>query len=586
MQLICNVYLSKADKNLIEDYVSNIQTDFLVNLDKLEDELIKDHLRCLGWMLKTGTLEIKIAVLENKPGIQHEKIGIMKDSEDNIISFMGSENETMMGWVGNNEKFHVFRSWISGEKHHLASDVEDFNLYWNNIAKRAVVYPISEAVKKGLIKIAPKSTEELSSLTKKIMQILIERNRAINKPTPSYSEWPHKKIARDIFLNKKHGILEMATGTGKTSVATGIINQLLDQSEINGVIVTTYGNDLLDQWYRELCEKTDSDLVIYRYYGEYHELEDFFINPDYSILLLSWTNLVSVFREKEATEDKLLVCDEVHGFGSEQLRASLAGLINKMKYTLGLSATSEREYDVEGNQFIEREIGPVIFSYDLKDAIKDGILCEFDYIPLRYSFNLEDKQRRQQAYKTYYARINNNENENQSRIELYMALARVRKLSKNKIPIFKNFLKNQPNVLNNCLIFVETMEYGKLIQDEVIKYTSSFHTYYSDDEKENLEKFKDGEFDLLITCKRISQGIDIKSIRNIILFSASRGNLETIQRIGRCLRTNPLDPEKIATVVDFILNEEDQSEDEDRDDTDEKRMNWLTEISKTKRSLI
>ena len=213
-----------------------------------------------------------------------------------------------------------------------------------------------------------------------------------------------------------------------------------------------------------------------------------------------------------------------------------------------------------------------------------GILCEFEYIPLTYNFSLEDKKKTKIAYSRYNTRKKSGLKENETKIQLYMDLADVRKLSKNKLPIFENFIKNNTKNLKNCLIFVETMEYGKLIQDIIIHYDIDYHTYYADDEKQNLKKFANGEFDLLITCKKLSQGIDINSVQNIILFSCSRGKLETIQRIGRCLRIDPKNPNKKSNVIDFVLSKEEQKDYEDYEDADFARQEWLTDISKTKRS--
>ena len=583
MQLICNVCLSESDKTTIESHVAKIQNDFVVDLDKLEDELKKDHLKCLGWMLKNGKLEIKIAVIENKPGIQHEKIGVLEDFDGNVISFMGSENETWMGWLGNNEKFHVFRSWSPGEREHLESDIADFNSYWNNYARRASVYPIAEAVKNGLIQTAPKTNDEFAILSDRMTKELVKRNREILGSAPPPKEWRHKKLALEAFMERRNGVIEMATGTGKTSVAINILNRLLDEEKINGAIISTFGNDLLDQWYSELSDRANVELAIYRYYGDHHELEDFINDNESSILLINWENLDIAIREGNVVSSKLLVIDEVHGFGSETLRQKLHGKISSIPYRLGLSATPEREYDEIGNEFIEEEIGPVIFKYDLKDAIRDNILCEFDYIPLTYHLSEEDKEAIKRAYRAYSSRTKQNVPEHEAKIQLYMDLATARKLSQNKIPVFQEYINSHRTLLENCIIFVETMEYGKLVQDVVVNIIPDYHTYYADDEKENLEKFARGELKLLITCKRLSQGIDIKSLKSIVLFSSSRGRLETIQRIGRCLRTDPKNLEKRATVLDFIVARKDRTALEDYDDADESREKWLSDVSKTRR---
>ena len=48
-----------------------------------------------------------------------------------------------------------------------------------------------------------------------------------------------------------------------------------------------------------------------------------------------------------------------------------------------------------------------------------------------------------------------------------------------------------------------------------------------------LKRFANGELDCLIACKRISEGIDIQSVNNIVLFATARAPIETVQRVGR-----------------------------------------------------
>ena len=95
-----------------------------------------------------------------------------------------------------------------------------------------------------------------------------------------------------------------------------------------------------------------------------------------------------------------------------------------------------------------------------------------------------------------------------------------------------------------------------------------------------MVRFARGEFDCLITCHRISQGIDIQALENVILFASARNKLETIQRIGRCLRFDPKNPDKRARVIDFvrpgtneggILN------------ADQERYAWLMGLSKIRK---
>jgi superfamily II DNA or RNA helicase len=82
----------------------------------------------------------------------------------------------------------------------------------------------------------------------------------------------------------------------------------------------------------------------------------------------------------------------------------------------------------------------------------------------------------------------------------------------------------------------------------------------------------------LVTCHKLSQGIDLPSLRNVVLFSSQSGRRETIQRLGRCLRRDSANPGKIARVVDFQLNHENDSGGRDDD-----RVTWLSALAQVRR---
>lgn len=123
MKLLCNAQLTKEDYEIIEetnqDAIDYIQRLFIDDLHNIEDEFIKDHVKALGWMLANGFLEIKIAIPKDKKGIFHSKVGILKDNENNWISFSGSDNETAAGWLYNIEEFKVFDPGIQAKKNML-----------------------------------------------------------------------------------------------------------------------------------------------------------------------------------------------------------------------------------------------------------------------------------------------------------------------------------------------------------------------------------------------------------------------------------------------------------------------------------
>ena len=397
------------------------------------------------------------------------------------------------------------------------------------------------------------------------------------------SKWIHQDMAVKTFLEKEHGILAMATGTGKTITAMKIINKLFDSGDIRRVIITMYGNDLLDQWAIQIRENYKNKQINYHYAAQ-KMMKDFVMHPDDSILILSrdsknLSRLLELFDRLpgDYRNDTLFVFDEVHGAGSNTFVENLSGRLSPYRYRLGLSATPEREYDDAGNDFLLNEIGEVIFEFTLQDAIQKGILCEFNYIPLPYVLTEEEKLKKRKIIAAFNAKKENGEPVDEK--DMFTQLALVNKTAVNKLEEFEGLISQRPDLLTKCIIFVQTMEYGEKLQKILVRYSDKYHTYYADDEKINLENFAAGKIDCLLTCKKVSEGIDISSVTNIILFSSDRSKLVTTQRIGRALRLDKNNPEKKATVVDFVIEDSEEND----NNADAARAEWLTELSKTRR---
>ena len=78
----------------------------------------------------------------------------------------------------------------------------------------------------------------------------------------------------------------MATGTGKTKTSINIIKYLFDCNEISRCLVIVRGNELLEQWYKEI-RKEIKDIIIFRYFDKYKEFQDFLLWNKKGILLIS-----------------------------------------------------------------------------------------------------------------------------------------------------------------------------------------------------------------------------------------------------------------------------------------------------------
>lgn len=543
------------------------------SIEDLASDLTQDTLTALAWMVADGLLEFRIAMpANNLDGDFHDKFGQFHDAFGNVVAFHGSPNDSEKAFH-NYESVSCFYSWLGDRENQRTQDgVERFSRLWENRDANVRVFPLPEAIRRNLVKFAERSDRPYRSKPP--------------EPAPKSIKWRHQNEALETFIDKTHGILAMATGTGKTRTALNILNELHARGSIHTAIITMSGTDLLGQWRKELTKK--SPFPVYCAYADFKEQQQFINDPSEALLLVSRQMLAKVLSRlpPAVVSEAIIICDEVHGLGSEGLAKTLAGRIKPFKYRLGLSATPDREYDPEGNQFIEDEVGPVIFEFGLEDAIERGILCELDYVPLSYVLSDEDRQAIHAIIRAHHAR--SAAGEHPSPEELYRRIASVRKCTTTKLEPFHEYLKANPGVLERCLIFVENREYGLKVQELVLGFNARIHTYYAADDQQQLEIFSKGSVACLITCHRISEGIDIKSVNNVVLFSSSRARLETIQRLGRCLRIDDANPGKRALVVDFVEdiddeNEGDEEAEENERRADELRREWFENMAQVRR---
>lgn len=569
MRLITSPILSTQDTDAIigteiQDGSAflRLEAALLDNVETLKQEMEADILNAFSWMLYDGIIDMRFAIPCQKleEGNFHDKFGIFYKGND-ALSFSGSINDSKHGFQ-NYESVKVFKTW-AGTQEYVDADASRFEKIWNRKDRNLKMFTIPQAVKDKIFE-------------------LRTPDRPYSLPAGS-SKWIHQDMAVKTFLEKEHGILAMATGTGKTITAMKIINKLFDSGDIRRVIITMYGNDLLDQWAIQIRENYKNKQINYHYAAQ-KMMKDFVMHPDDSILILSrdsknLSRLLELFDRLpgDYRNDTLFIFDEVHGAGSNTFVENLSGRLSPYRYRLGLSATPEREYDDAGNDFLLNEIGEVIFEFTLQDAIQKGILCEFNYIPLPYVLTEEEKLKKRKIIAAFNAKKESGEPVDEK--DMFTQLALVNKTAVNKLEEFEGLISQRPDLLTKCIIFVQTMEYGEKLQKILVRYSDKYHTYYADDEKINLENFAAGKIDCLLTCKKVSEGIDISSVTNIILFSSDRSKLVTTQRIGRALRLDKNNPEKKATVVDFVIEDSEEND----NNADAARAEWLTELSKTRR---
>lgn len=529
-----------------------------------------------AWLIVNGKLEIRFAFPEHvdDAGLFHEKMGIFDFDDGTQVAFTGSANETARGHRRNYETLDVFRSWIGSEAARVAIKVGQFDEAWEG-----------RAVGLSVLRPSPEVMERLRTTAKapKTPKATKVEPETALPDTEVGRRWRHQDEAVAAVLGAKAGVLEMATGTGKTRTAIKLMSKLIDNGEIDSAIVTTDGTDLLEQWALEL-EQWSLDAgyrwIVFRHYEKHRQMGDYVLGSRKSIMVVSRGQLKKLLGRMSAQVKKrtLIVHDEVHGLGMPSLQRDLIGLHAAFPWRVGLSATPERTYDAAGNDFVRSELGPTLFEFPLELAIARGVLAGFDYLPLAYDLTAGDKLRIQALYSKKAAR--QRAGNPMSNEEVWTEIAKIYKTAEMKPDVYRIFLTERPETLDRTIVFVETREYGEQVLEIIDEHTNRYRTYYAEDDRDHLVQFARGDIDCLITCHRISQGIDIQALDTVVLFASARAKLETLQRIGRCLRLDPTNPEKRALVVDFVRP---PAPGETILNADQDRAAWLTRLSKVRK---
>jgi superfamily II DNA or RNA helicase len=563
MRLIVGATLQKSDIEAIklgkEEPEKVLSKTMLRSLDEIYEELIKDHVRALAWLVARNKLEIKVAVVIDrdgtlldqdaamKTGIFHQKVGIFEDFEGNIVSFSGSVNESAMAWEQNIEEFKVFRSWMEGETLHLASDRAKFEKYWYGKTTRVRILDVPIAVRERLIKLAPTD----------IRQLKLERYL----PKPRLRDYQLEAISN--WLNNNGiGIFEMATGTGKTFAALGCLTELLKTEPRLFVVISCPFTHLIKQWKDNLVKFGFSSLEAFgAVVGWENKVTNavFDFNNKLRDVLVVITSHDTLYSEKfmkivEKVAGKcFLIADEVHGLGSFERRR---GLMDKYEFRLGLSATPTRWFDEEGTEVIFGFFKKTVFEFSLKRAISEGFLCKYEYHPYLVELTGDEVEEYRRLTKKIAAEFSKTKDKLRKNelFKLFCILRhRVIINASMKYSVLNEILDNLKKD-DHCLVYCSPQQIDT-VQEILNKRGIIQHKFTAEENvKERrmlLDSFAKGIYKVLVAMKCLDEGVDVPSTQTAIILASTTNPREFIQRRGRILR--PYGGKDQATIFDLLV---------------------------------
>jgi superfamily II DNA or RNA helicase len=584
IRLLTSTQLSQADFEVFSlgsPRIDNLAADFELLLEEsitVEQKFKSDCIKAMCWMLKNNRLEIRFVVptTVSSDGFEkfHSKFGILRDQSGHQLVFAGSINETYLAWGKNIENISVYNSWTPNISGYCDSYVSTFNDLWTGkISPDWKTVDMPAALRERLIRLAPEG--DAPKLDKYI--------------SSSGSESTPERNPRDYQLEAlasweqsgRRGILEMATGTGKTLTARLCIESAANDGSLLAVVVAPYQH-ISNQWAKELSGYAPTQIGAK---GDWRkQLLEIEFNSKLGILDLAVLIVVKntasssdflsmVDKIAEAFDNCLLIGDEVHWLGAQTLQAALNPTAN---FRLGLSATPNRYFDEEGTDQLFNYFGPSIYTFGLEEALswthpitgEIGVLTPYSYHPTVVELNEVEASDYSDLSRKIGQLMGKKDKtpEDYQRLEtLRIQRAEIAKSAEAKLPALGQLLDSLGPSITQTLIYCsnhnqmqKAMEVARAAGIDTSARITSLEdsakssAYDGRSQREHIiDNFAVGNHQILFAVDCLDEGVDIPSAEIGILLASSGNPKEFIQRRGRLMRKFP--GKELARIYDFVV---------------------------------
>lgn len=566
----------------------------------IPDEVLRDRLKLITWMVAKGRLEVRIALREHPDcySLFHEKIGVFIDHEDHWMTFTGSPNETLGGARHHSESFPLHRSWANEDQRAYAEDERArFDDVWNGLPgvttwkvnawmmdPMKTQFGMREASHGTIVRKPPVSPPDEE--TKAPVVPAAELSLLPSMPDGLQLHDFQKQAVNDWLLAGGRGTFAMATGTGKTITALAAATQVSGHAAQEDlpllILVIAPLVDLVGQW-RRTAEWFGFRPVIC-HGGLSKEQRDGLkrafsaarsARARRSEMVITTADSLTPpssmdedpdrhFLQRQLARHKgplLVIGDEMHSLGTDR---RLAALPREPRFTIGLSATPKRHGDETGTRRLLEYFGAAVVSISIKQAIYDHrVLVPYDYFPARIELTEQesiDYKKISQRIAAAFARGG------QAAADPFIrARTRLTQHASNKQPRLRELMAGGLARLTHQIVYVaegkdpesdlrQLDEVERMLRDE---FGMSVERYYGEtphDRREILQqRLASGEVQALLAMKCLDEGVDIPSVRVGIITASTQNPRQFVQRRGRLLRRDPNNPKSHAIIHDFIV---------------------------------
>jgi superfamily II DNA or RNA helicase len=575
IRLVCSPVLSQQDQGAVaEGYASRMEAEAGERLRKEVRSLfahpyLSAPTRVLAALVALEVLEIRLAFVGSASDgrtrrLFHDKLGIFRDRSGNRVVFKGSMNETWMGLStdGNLESVDVFVSWAGArEAERVADETQYFDTLWKGEYPNVAVRPFPQVAKQELLDSA--DPDNWKHLVEEICSEIQLAHNLAPRASDGRKPWAHQVRALENWAaNTRRGILEHATGSGKTFTALCAMEESLDRGEIPIVLVPS--DLLMDQWLHEI-ERMFPEASVLRCDGR---------NPGWRDMLGAFTRpgerrrVVAASVQTAATQDfserlrqgdhLFLVADEVHTLGSRRRRSILEWDTGPR---LGLSATPRRAGDPEGTDAIfDYFQGIIPPPFTLRDAIETDKLCPYYYAVHPVALT-DEEQTRWNELTSRIRQINARAHAGDSPVEdveskvkyLLLERARIAKRAAAKVDLAADILLREFEKGHRWIVYCDSQSQLAAVLDTIRRRglpAMEYHSAMTGDRAAALEHFQ-ALGGIVVSIRCLDEGVDIPAVDHALILASSKNPREFIQRRGRVLRRYP--GKSLAWVHDVVV---------------------------------
>ena len=580
MRMIVSPFLTPGDFDVLtqdREALARLAARILIDDVPDEDALARHTLECLAWLITRNRLLIRVAVMRD--ALFHPKVWLFADGADRA-ALHGSTNFTRAGLSANKEQLTLSRGWKGSEAvFHVERLRQEFDNLWAGGGEDCRVLRLPEAVERRLVQryktetmpgengasplgAAPPAPPPAGKAELAVPDSLIYESGDFAHQGQAVAAW--EKSGRK-------GILEMATGSGKTITSMICAARLQDEVGKLLVVVSAPYRPLIEQWCGEIEEfgvrpinlaaaggpsKREREI---RQAGRRLRMD----NSRAEVLVVSNDTLCTekfIADVAAAKAPKLLIADECHNLGAASFTGAPPQIFD---FRLGLSATPVRQYDEQGTEALIAYFGDICFAFTLEQAV-GKCLTEYDY-HVHFAELSRDEMDAWQELTTRISALSWKTEEGE-RDPYLDNLLRKRRLiletAQEKLDILARlFDAEDPRAFKHTLIYATDKQPEQLERVNALLRERGvlFHqlTYEETGSREKTQKilaaFQDGGLRILTAKRVLDEGVNIPQIETAFILASTTVRRQWIQRRGRLLRTCKAIGKTHAVIHDFVV---------------------------------